>query len=99
VAFTPTESKLKGIPAQGVRIVVTQREDVRATALGVELAGALVALYPDKVELARNAKLIGHQATIDALAAGTDPRTIVGSWNESLEEFTARRVKYLLYPE
>lgn len=99
VAFTPTESKLKGIPAQGVRMVVTQREDVRATALGVEIAGALVALYPDKVELGRNAKLIGHQATIDALAAGTDPRTIVGTWTEALEEFTARRAKYLLYPE
>lgn len=99
VAFTPTDSKLKGIPVQGVRILVTDREDLRATHLGVELAAALLALYPGKVELARNAKLIGHQATLDALAAGTDPRTIVSSWGDATEQFVARRAKYLLYSE
>ena len=34
VAFTPTGSKLEGIATEGVRIVVTDREEVRATHLG-----------------------------------------------------------------
>lgn len=99
VTFTPTESKLKGIRVEGVRIIVTAREEVRATHLGVELAAALIALYPGKVELARNRNLIGNQATIDALAAGTDPRKIVTSWEFSLADFVARRNKYLIYKD
>ncbi|MCC6263480.1 MAG: DUF1343 domain-containing protein [Bryobacterales bacterium] len=99
VSFTPSESKLKGVRAEGVRILVTDREEVRATHLGVEIAAALVALYPDKVELAKNRNLIGNQATIDALAAGTDPRRIVTGWEPALAEFVARRSKYLIYKE
>lgn len=99
VAFTPNDSKLKGIRVEGVRIVVLEREEVRATHLGLEIAAALIALYPGKVDLARNAKLIGNQATLDALASGQDPRTINANWAESLNEFIARRSQFLLYRE
>jgi uncharacterized protein YbbC (DUF1343 family) len=99
VAFTPNDSKLKGIRVEGVRIVVLEREEVRATHLGLEIAAALIALYPGKVDLARNAKLIGNQATLDALASGQDPRTITANWAESLNEFIARRSQFLLYHE
>ncbi|MCZ2156259.1 MAG: DUF1343 domain-containing protein [Bryobacterales bacterium] len=97
VTFTPSESKLKGIPVEGVRMVVTNREDLRPTQLGLEIAAALLALYPGKVDLARNRGLIGSQATIDALASGADPRRIVTTWEDSLADFVARRSKYLLY--
>ena len=65
----------------------------------MEIAAALTALYPDKVELERNRKLIGSKATMDSLAAGTDPRSIVTSWEFSLAEFISRRNKYLIYRE
>ena len=99
VSFTPTESKLKGIASQGVRMIVTDREEVRATHLGVELAAALIALYPGKLDLEKNRNLIGNRATMEALAAGTDPRKIVTGWEESLAGFVARRNKYLIYRE
>lgn len=99
VSFTPTESKLKGIASQGVRMIVTDREEVRATHLGVELAAALIALYPGKLDLEKNRNLIGNRATMEALVAGTDPRKIVTGWEESLAGFVARRNKYLIYRE
>lgn len=99
VAFIPTDSKLKGIPVQGVRMMVTDREELRPTHLGVELAAALISLYPGKIDLARNQSLIGNKSTIDALKAGMDPRHIVTSWEPFLAEFVARRNKYLIYKE
>ncbi len=97
VAFTPADSKLKGIPVEGVRMVVTNREELRPVYLGLELAAALNALYPGKMNLTRNRSLIGNQATIDALASGADPRRIVTTWEDSLADFAARRSKYLIY--
>ncbi len=99
VSFTPTESKLKGVPVEGVRMVVTDREEVRSTYLGVELAAALIALYPGKLDLERNRSLIGNRATIQALEEGMDPRKIVTGWESSLAEFVTRRNKYLIYRE
>jgi uncharacterized protein YbbC (DUF1343 family) len=81
--------------ADGVRIVITDRDAARPTAMGLEIAAALMKLYPGKVDLDRCARLIGNRATIDALKAGEDPRAVVGRWN--LEAFLAQRKLYLLY--
>lgn len=97
--FTPTDSRFKGQQIQGVRILVVDRERVRATELGAELAVALQTLYPGKIDYKRNEKLIGHSATVAAFQVGQDPRTIVNSWTEEVEQFLARRKRYLLYPE
>ncbi len=99
VAFTPSESKLKGQRNEGVRILVLERERVRATELGAELAVALQTLYPGKIDYPRNQKLIGHSATVAAFQAGQDPRGIVSSWTEDLDAFLVRRKKFLIYPE
>ncbi len=99
VAFTPTDSRFKGERIEGVRILVVDRERVRATELGAELAVALQTLYPGKVDFKRNEKLIGHSGTVDAFAAGQDARGIVASWQEDVEAFVVRRKRFLLYPE
>jgi hypothetical protein len=38
-----------------------------------------------------------NKATLDALAAGEDPRRIAEDWQDALESFKALRAKYLLY--
>ena len=38
-----------------------------------------------------------NKASLDALAAGADPRRIAEDWQDADEKFIALRAKYLLY--
>ena len=44
--------------------------------LGLEIAAALLKLYPGRISLEVNRNLIGNQETLRALAAGDDPEAI-----------------------
>jgi uncharacterized protein YbbC (DUF1343 family)/CubicO group peptidase (beta-lactamase class C family) len=94
---TPSTSRLSGMKSGGVQIVVTNREAVEATELGVEVAAALIKLFPGRLDLRETARLIGNETTIRALAAGEDPKRIRDSWQEPLERFQELRRKHLLY--
>jgi uncharacterized protein YbbC (DUF1343 family) len=96
-AFTPSDSNLKGKPVQGVRFVITNRDELNASRLGLELCAALQKLYPGKIDFQTNWKLIAHPGTIQALAAGEDPKVIADRQTEELEAFLTRRAKYLIY--
>ncbi|MCX6590285.1 MAG: DUF1343 domain-containing protein [Acidobacteria bacterium] len=79
----------------GVRLVITEREAVNSTLLGVELAAALQKLYPGKIDIEACARLIGNRATMEAIKKGDDPRRVVGSWD--MADFMAKRQRALLY--
>jgi uncharacterized protein YbbC (DUF1343 family) len=81
----------------GIRFVITNREAFNSARLGLELAAALLKLYPGKIQLSANEKLIGNRKTIQDLEAGCDPRLIAQGNQETVEEFLTRREKYLLY--
>jgi uncharacterized protein YbbC (DUF1343 family) len=95
--FQPETSHLAGAEVDGVRFLITDREAFDASRLGLEIAAALVKLYPGKFSLEVNRRLIGNEATIRALAAGEDPRSIRQQQQDELEEFLHLRAKYLLY--
>lgn len=97
VRFTPTDSYFKGTQIEGVRFVITDRDVLDSVRLGLELASALEKLYPGKIALDVNQRLIGNMATIQALKAQEDPRTIIQNQETSLRSFLERREKYLLY--
>lgn len=98
IRFTPSESHFKGVPIQGVRFVIVDREGFSSLRLGLEIAAALQKLYPGKIDFQANYRLIGNRAVIDALLAGADPRTLEPRLQEELREFLALRSRYLLYP-
>jgi uncharacterized protein YbbC (DUF1343 family)/CubicO group peptidase (beta-lactamase class C family) len=98
-SFTPTESNFKGVRIEGVRFVVTNRELLDSTRVGLELAAALQKLYPGKIDLAASKRLIGSDEAIRRLQAGDDPRAIQESLVDSLAAFARLRAPYLLYPE
>jgi uncharacterized protein YbbC (DUF1343 family) len=81
--------------AGGVRFVVTDRNQVRSVELGLEIAAALLRLYPGKIDLDLCARLIGSRRVIDALKKGADPRTMVPPG--TLDAFLAQRQRFLLY--
>jgi uncharacterized protein YbbC (DUF1343 family)/CubicO group peptidase (beta-lactamase class C family) len=95
--FSPASSNLAGKPVEGIRLVVIDRDRFSSTRFGIELAGALTKLYPGKLSIETNLRLIGNRAVAAALTEGTDPRLVAEAGHESLSEFLRRRDKYLLY--
>lgn len=95
--FQPVSSRFAGQWIEGVRFVITDRESFHSARLGLELAAALLRLYPGKVRLEANLPLIGSKAVAAALTEGRDPRLIVEDGRGALEEFLARRQASLLY--
>lgn len=95
--FTPTESNFKGVKIQGVRFVITNREQFDATRLGLELAVAIQKLYPGRIDFSGGKRLIGSDDTIRRLQAAEDPRTILQSFQEAIDGFMKLRGQYLLY--
>jgi uncharacterized protein YbbC (DUF1343 family)/CubicO group peptidase (beta-lactamase class C family) len=95
--FTPNASNLKGQLIGGVRLVITDRELLGATRLGLEIAAAIHKLFPGKLDFQVNHKLIANPAAIKMILAGEDPRAIQDQQAEELAGFVARRAKYLLY--
>lgn len=82
---------------EGVRFVLVNRELFDATRLGLELAAAIEKLYPGKLDLAADRRLIGSDEVIRRLEAGDDPRTIEQDLQDGVAAFVQKREAYLLY--
>jgi uncharacterized protein YbbC (DUF1343 family) len=95
--FTPAESVFKGVKVEGVRFVITNRELLDSTRLGLELAAALQKLYPGKVDFNLGKRLIGSDDAIRRLQAAEDPRAIQESFQDAVNQFVEMRARYLLY--
>jgi uncharacterized protein YbbC (DUF1343 family)/CubicO group peptidase (beta-lactamase class C family) len=96
--FQPTSSNFEGRAIQGVRFLITDREAFIPAKLGIEIAAALVKLYPGKVDLDVNQKLIGSRSVVEALRRGDDARTIFERTEGEKEGYLKRRQPFLLYP-
>jgi uncharacterized protein YbbC (DUF1343 family)/CubicO group peptidase (beta-lactamase class C family) len=97
IAFTPSSSVYSGQQCQGVSVLLTERNNLDAPELGMELAAALHKLYAADFKIDRMADLLVNQAAFDALVAGQDPRRIAQDWQEDLSKFQQVRKKYLIY--
>lgn len=97
VEFTPDNSAYAHQECGAVRIVVMDRNALDAPELGIEVAAALQSLYPVDYKVAGVDTLMVNKASLDAIAAGQDPRRVAEQWREGLERFEAVRARYLLY--
>ncbi len=97
VNFTPNDSKYADQRCGGVNIIVTNRDALDAPELGLEIAAALLELYPNEYKIAALDGLMRNKATLDAVMAGEDPRRIAEDWQDALKGFQTVRAKYLLY--
>ena len=82
---------------EGVRFVITDREQFDSIRLGLEVAYALHKLYPGKIDFEQSKQLIGSRKVIEALKAGDDPRVIEQGLMNDIANFMNRRRPYLLY--
>jgi uncharacterized protein YbbC (DUF1343 family) len=97
VYFTPNASNYANELCGGVNLVLTDRDSLDSPEVGLEVASALLQLYPDKYKVASLDNLMVSKATLDALAAGQDPRRISEQWQEDIEAFQTISAKYLIY--
>jgi len=97
VSFTPTSSNYAGQLCHGVNLIVTERNNLDAPELGIELASALRRLYPQNYVLDRMSEILANQSVLNAIVAGQEPRRIAAGWRDELEAFEKLRAKYLLY--
>ena len=97
VRFTPVTSKYANEECQGVFIIVTDRAALHPVRVGLELASALVKLYPSQYQLESAVSLFGSRETLARVRLGHDPASIAASWGAAESRWRQLRAKYLLY--
>ncbi len=97
VRRTPKSSRFAGTPIEGVQITVLDRDSVRSTRIGLEIAAQLLKSYPGRMKMELTARLIGHEATIQALSQGRAASSIWSMWQAQQLSFLRIRTRYLLY--
>jgi uncharacterized protein YbbC (DUF1343 family) len=95
--FVPVSGLYAGQRCGGVGIRVTDRAAVRSMRIGLEIAALLQKKYPEQFDVGKTIVLLGNEATVAQLKAGTPPEQIIASWAKDLAEFDQVRRKYFLY--
>ena len=90
--------KHREVECGGVRVMLTDPVAFNAVDVGLELAVILQRLYPQQLNAAAMARLLGDDATLAAILAGKSSAEIKAPWSAGLVDFKARREAFLLYP-
>jgi uncharacterized protein YbbC (DUF1343 family) len=97
VTFTPASSKYAGESCQGVFMIVTNRAALLPVRVGLEIAGALSALFGDRFQLANTERLMGSRDILERVRRGEDPAAVAASWAPAEASWRRLRAKYLIY--
>jgi uncharacterized protein YbbC (DUF1343 family) len=97
VRFTPTASKFSGTECGGLRILVKDRQALRAVDFGVTLARTLRRLYPHHWDSTNLNTLLRHPDTANFIVEGLSLDDIHRSWLPDARRFAERRHEFLLY--
>lgn len=90
--------KYKDQECGGVRAILTDRDRCNVVDIGIELALAVHRLYPNHVNVAQMARLLGDDETLGAIIRGESLPQIKARWARGLADFETRRQAALLYP-
>jgi len=97
VTFTPASSNYSGQLCRGINLVLIARKFLNSPELGIELAAALLKLYPQQFHVEKITDLLANQAVYDAIVKGEDPHRIALDWRNELEKFEQTKEHYLIY--
>ena len=97
VQYTPSASVFKGKLCRGVNMIVTDREALRSVDVGITIALALQRFHAKEFGLEKFNKLLVHEPTLEAVRDRKRLNAIKELWASDLDQFLARREKYLLY--
>ena len=97
VTFTPTSSKFAKEECHGVFMLITDRDAVRPVRVGIEIASALLKLFPGQFQIDLARRLFGSTDGLDRLKAGDDPAVVAASWSGAEARWRLLRAKYVIY--
>lgn len=97
IEFTPQASKFAGELCSGISIHITDREQFNSIRTGLEIALHLQHLYPQIWEIDAYDRLLGSEATLEAIRQGLPFSKIEAIFSDGLLEFAFRRSQYLIY--
>ena len=97
IRFTPDASKYKNEPCEGIRILITDRSQVKPLEIGFTLATGLRQHYRDSWDTRSLNRLLSDAAVHQAILDGHAVPKIMDLYQEELRAFGARREKVLLY--
>jgi uncharacterized protein YbbC (DUF1343 family) len=95
--YTPRASVFKDQECGGVNIIITNRASFRPVTVGVEIAIALITLYPNDWKVDNYLRLLVNTDTFERVKRGESANEIVKSLAGTLVEFQQTREKFLLY--
>ena len=97
VRRSPRSSRFSGVPISGVQITITDRDAIRSTRVGLEIATTLNRLHPGRMRLGQTEKLIGDRSTRDAIEKNLPSKAIYEAWRLEIKPYLRVRQRYLLY--
>jgi uncharacterized protein YbbC (DUF1343 family) len=97
IAFTPTASQYANEECRGVFMMVTNRAALQPVRVGIEIAGALSALYGERYQPNNMWRLIGTEQIVARVRQGEDAAAIAGRFSADEARWRRLRAKYLLY--
>jgi uncharacterized protein YbbC (DUF1343 family)/CubicO group peptidase (beta-lactamase class C family) len=97
VEFTPASSKHAGTACSGINIAITDRQTFEPVACGLAIAATLRELHPADWETKHLNRLLGNQRLADGIATGLSLEQLLGQAATGMQEFQARRQRFLLY--
>lgn len=93
----PSTSNFEGKTIDGVRFVITDRDNFNSVRFGLELGAGIAKLFPGKMNWTANEKLLGDRTVLQQLEQGGDAAAIEQQFASGLEQFRQRRSGFLLY--
>ena len=97
VEFVPDSSTFRGQTCHGVRLSITDREEFEPLRTGFEIARRLALEYRDTWEVDAYLRLLGNDATLEAVRSGLPVTEIAAAYDEGLADFRERRERFLIY--
>jgi uncharacterized protein YbbC (DUF1343 family)/CubicO group peptidase (beta-lactamase class C family) len=97
VSFTPASSKYAKEECHGVFMMITNRAALQPVRVGIEIVGALSAMFGDKFDPSTTWRLFGSADPIERVKRGEDPAAVAARWSADEARWRRLRAKYLLY--
>ena len=97
--FTPNSSIFANEKCNGIKIILTRREDYQALNTGLIIARTMLNLYPKDFDPNQKLNtLLLHPPTLKAITERQSLSDIRKLWQPDLQNFVKRRKHYLIYP-
>lgn len=97
IEFTPASSKFAHERCGGINIAITDRAVFEPLRTGLAVALQLRTTHPDTWETKHYARLLGNDATFNAVVDARPLADVLQLTQQGLNEFARRRARHLLY--